>query len=77
MAANWQVLANWCLQGTREDFQLENASSAQRPEMSESEPSMVPALGWPCKDIPGFQWYCLLKWQAAGVCQTCPGGFLW
>ena len=34
--------------------------------MSESEPSISPVLGHPCKYIPGFKWYCPLKEQAAG-----------
>ena len=62
------------LDGTREVSQQENPSSAQRTEMPESEPSMPPALGKPCKDIPGFKWYCPMKEQAAEVCQTWPGG---
>ena len=61
------------LDGTREVSQ-QNPSSAQRTEMPESEPSMPPALGKPCKDTPGFKWYCPMKEQAAEVCQTWPGG---
>ena len=70
------MLPNWRLEGTGEVFQRENASFAQRPEMPESEPSMAPVVGQPYKDIPAFKWYCPMKEQAAGVCQTCPGTFL-
>ena len=38
--------------------------------MPESEHSMPPALGQPYSDITGFKWYCPMKEQAAGVCQT-------
>ena len=56
-------------------FQWENSSSAQRPEMPESEPSMSPALDQPCRDS-WPQWMLPMKEQALGVCQTCLGPFL-
>ena len=43
--ANRHVLANGCLEATGEIFQREKASSAQRPDMTQSEPSMAPDLG--------------------------------
>lgn len=64
------------LEGTWEVSQQENTSSAQRPEMPESQPNKPPALGQLCKDIPGFKSDCSMKEQAAGVGQTCRIAFL-
>ena len=44
----------------------ENYSSAQRPEMQESEPNSSPALGQPCKDILASIGTALMK-LAAGI----------
>ena len=66
-----------CLQTSLEEhgevFQWERAGSAQRPHRPEAEPSMAPALGQPCPDIPGLQGYCPRKGQAAGSVSDMPG----
>ena len=65
-AQSLRVLAKRSLEEHGEVFQWERASSAQRPHRPEAEPSMAPALGQPCPDIPGLHGYCPRKRQAAG-----------
>ena len=59
-ASNQQLLAHRRLEVSMEISQQVNASSAQRLNMLEPEPSMAPPLGQPCIDIPGLKWYCPL-----------------
>ena len=61
-----RVLAKRPLEAAGEVLQWERASSAQRSHRPEAEPSMDPAVGQPCPDIPGLHGYCPRKGQTVG-----------
>ena len=61
-----RVFANRPLGAAGEVFKRERASSAPRPHMPEAESNTAPAIGKPGPDLPGLQWYCLMKGQAVG-----------
>ena len=67
------MLAKGPLEAAGEVLQRERAASAQRSHKPEAEPSMDPAIGQPCPDIPGLQGYYPRKGQAAGSMSDMPG----